>query len=55
MPTYDYAGRVINANAMIQEHLNNDGSLELVIRRDGKSVLEFHPSKSENTETPEVA
>lgn len=34
-------GLTVNANAIMQDHLNQGGKLELVIRSDGQTALEF--------------
>lgn len=37
-------------NAELQDHLNRGGRLELVVQRDGKTVLDFLPSEALTTE-----
>lgn len=49
MPNYN-TGRVVNMNAVMQDHLSVGGRLELVIQRDGKAVLDFLPSEAQIAE-----
>lgn len=45
-PTNIKTGRVTNVNAIMQDHLDQGGRLELVVQRDGKTVLDFLPSEA---------